>query len=163
MTLPDNDVVFNRLLLMDIMDLHGPVLHCVDKDTKFNAARCLRDETAAREWSEYQNGWSLRYVDHPKHIHADQGPQFRSRLFKNLCHIAGIDLTLSGVESHSALGEGECYHSFLRLTYRKVKEEFPDIEREHAVQLAVKAMNDTAGVNGISPTMIVFGAPSHSY
>ena len=71
--------------------------------------------------------------------------------------MAGIELTLSGVEEHNALGEGERYHSYLRQVYDKVKANFPAIEAEYALQIAVKAVNDTAGPKGLVPTLLVFG------
>lgn len=90
-------------------------------------------------------------------MHADQGPQFKSRKWEGLCHLAGIDLTISGVEEHNALGEGERYHSYLRLTFKKVKKDFPILENQYALQIAVKMVNDTAGPHGLIPTLLVFG------
>ena len=46
-SLPSGNIVFNREICMDIISLnHKQVLHAVDLDTKFNAARFLKDETA---------------------------------------------------------------------------------------------------------------------
>ena len=117
-SLPMENVVFNRILCVEIMYLESnPVLHCVDRETKFNAATFLPDETTETAWQTYQRIWSLLYVGHTEHMHADQGPQFKSRRWEGLCHLAAINLTLSGVEEHNALGEGERYHSYLRQTY----------------------------------------------
>ena len=42
--LPEGDVTFNRVVLIDLMFLNGrAVLHIVDKDTLFSAATFLRD------------------------------------------------------------------------------------------------------------------------
>ena len=79
------------------------------------------------------------------------------RRWEGLCHLAGIELTLSGVEEHNALGEGERYHSCLRQVYEMVKADFRTIEAEYALQIAVKVVNDTAGPKGLVPTLLVFG------
>ncbi|CDF33317.1 unnamed protein product [Chondrus crispus] len=157
-SLPHKDIVFNRILCVDIMFLDKKVvLHCVDKDTKFNSAAFISDQTVDTLWSTYQKIWSLPYAGHPEHMHADQGPQFESRRWEGLCHLAGIELTLSGVEEHNALGEGERYHAYLRQVYNKFKADFPTIDAEYALQIAIKAVNDTAGPRGLVPTLLVFG------
>lgn len=163
-SLPKEDVVFNRTLCIDLMFLttqegkpKGAVLHCVDKDTKFNAACFLPDQTLETVWRSYQMIWSLPYVGHPEHMHVDQGPQFESTKWEGLCNLSGITLTLSGVEEHNAIAEGERYHAYLRQVYKKVRKEVPGIDAPYALTLAVKAANDTAGPMGITPTLLVFG------
>ena len=157
-SLPRDEIVFNCILCVDIMSLTGKeVLHSLDRETKFNAASFLSDQTVGTAWKAYQTMWSLPYVGHPEHIHADQGPQFKSRRWEGLFHLAKIDLTLSGVEGHNALGGGERYHSFLRLIFKQIQADFPHLDDNHALQLAVKAVNDTAGPNGLVPTLLVFG------
>ena len=64
---------------------------------------------------------------------------------------------LSGVESHTSLDVGEKYKAYVRKVYTKVKNGFPDIDLEYSKKFAVRAMNDTAGQNGIVPTLPVFG------
>ena len=56
--------------------------------------------------------WVVPYIGHTLEIHADQGPQFRSRRFHSYTSMAGIKLRLSGVESHNSFGVGERYHHF---------------------------------------------------
>ena len=90
-------------------------------------------------------------------MHADQGPQFKSGRWEGRRHLAEIDLTLSGVEGNNAHGEGERYHSYLRLIFNKVQTDFQHLNEDYALQLAVKAVNDTAGPNGLVPTLVVFG------
>jgi len=37
-------------------------------------------------------------------------------------------------------------------------DEYKDIQKELALQIAVKAVNNTAGPNGLVPTLLVYGA-----
>ncbi|CDF36780.1 unnamed protein product [Chondrus crispus] len=156
--LPSDDVVLNRCVCMDIMFLEGKaVLHMVDKDTKFSAAAFLPKQTVDELWSTYLSHWILPYIGHALEIHADQGPQFRSRRFASYTSMEGVQLRLSGVESHNSLGVGERYHHYLRRIFRKIRDEFPDIPMKDALRLATKAMNDTAGPKGLVPSLLVFG------
>ncbi|CDF36767.1 unnamed protein product [Chondrus crispus] len=158
-SLPDADVVFNRTLCLDLMYLENtPVLHVVDKDTKFSAAAFLGKETADATWNTFMNIWVCVYIGFPDAMATDQGPQFKSQRWKTLLLLAGIKHFQSGVQSHNALGVGERYHAFLRDIYRKVRLQHPGIERSHCLSLSLKAMNDTAGYHGLVPTLLVFGA-----
>lgn len=157
-SLPEGEVVFNRTVCMDIMFLDSkPVLHIVDKDTKFSAAAFLRNETTDEAWNVYMRSWVLAYIGFSDIIATDQGPQFKSSRWKSLLLTAGIKHKPSGVQSHNAIGVGERYHSFLRQIYRKVRCEHPNVENQYALTLAVKAMNDSAGPHGLVPTLLVFG------
>ena len=157
-SLPPEDIVFNRVVCMDIMSLSGKtVLHMIDRDTKFSVAEFMRNESAEETWKLYMRAWVTTFVGYSDEIHGDQGPQFRSKEFKSYAKKADVKLILSGVESHNSLGVGERYHSYLRKVYTKVRDEFPNIDLEYSLKLAVKAMKDTAGQNGLVPTLLVFG------
>ena len=63
----------------------------------------------------------------------------------------------SGIENHNALRAGERYHAFLRQIVRKVKVDYKELPLEYTLSFAVHAMNNTAGSNGLSPTLLLFG------
>ena len=71
--------------------------------------------------------------------------------------MAGIKHKSSGVQSYNSLGVSERYHSFLRQIYRKVRDAKPSISPQNALMLAVKAMNDSAGPQGLVPTVLILG------
>ena len=157
-SLPPDDIVFNKVVCMDIMSLGGKrVIHIVHNDTKFSAAEFLRNEIAKESWNVYMRAWVTSFIGYSDEIRADQGPQFRAKEFKTVGGMAWIKITLSGVEIHNSLGVGERYHDYLRKTDMKVRNEFPTVAAEFSLKLAVKAMNDTAGQNGLLPTLLVFG------
>ena len=156
--LPDEDVIFNRTVCLDLMYLdNSAVLHVVDKDTKFSAASFLAKETAEETWKTFMSIWVCVYIGFPDIMATDQGPQFKSSLWENLVNMAGIRQNFSGVQSHNALGVGERYHSFLRQIYRRVRHDHPNLDKTYTLSLSVKAMNDTAGYHGLVPTLLVFG------
>ncbi|KAI7969957.1 hypothetical protein EIK77_000353 [Talaromyces pinophilus] len=69
-----------------------------------------------------------------------------------------IIVTTVPIEAHWSIGTVERYHAVLHRSYEIMKEELPDISPEAALQMAVKAVNDTAGPDGLVPTLLVFGA-----
>ena len=156
-SLPPDDIVLNKVVCMDIKSLGGKrVLHIVDRDTEFNAAEFLQNKTAEETWNVYMRAWVTSLIGYSDEIHAYQGPQFRAKECKTFAGMAGIKLTLSDVERHNSLGMGERYHEYLRKTYMKVRDEFLTVATEFSLKLAVQAMNDTAGQNGLVPTLLVF-------
>jgi len=52
----------------------------------------------------------------------------------------------------------ECYYSPLRRIYYIITAELPDISKDIALQIAFKAINNSAGPNSLIPTLLVFGA-----
>ena len=68
-----------------------------------------------------------------------------------------VNIRRTGIEAHSSLGIGERYHSPLRNTYTKLKTDHPKATRSLLLRMAIKAMNDTLGPEGIVPSALVFG------
>jgi hypothetical protein len=62
------------------------------------------------------------------------------------------------VEAHWSIGLVECIHLILRCAYKIITDEYSGTTKEMALQMAVKAINDTAGPNRLVPTLLVFGA-----
>jgi len=52
----------------------------------------------------------------------------------------------------------ERYYSPLRCIYYIITAELPDISKDITLQIAFKAINNSAGPNGLIPTLLVFGA-----
>ena len=83
---------------------------------------------------------------------------FISKDFKHLAIIMGITTKTVPVEAHWSIGKVKRYYAVLHRAYQIVSEELPDLNKEMALQMAVKAVNNTAGPNGLVPTLLVFGA-----
>ncbi len=65
------------------------------------------------------------------------------------------------VEVHNSIRLVEHYYVPLRRTYNILLKELLDLLKEERLQIAIKAVNDTAGPDGIVPTLLVFGAFPH--
>lgn len=63
------------------------------------------------------------------------------------------------VEAHSGIGKVKRYHAPLRRAFNIISTEIGNaVNRDIILQMAVKAVNDTVGPNGIVPTVLVFRA-----
>lgn len=155
-----DDHHFNYEIIVDIFYLEGnrPVLHVVDEATSFNAARFLQDISATTTWATLRLCWIDVYQGPPDWIVTDAGKQFHAAEFRQAARALAISIKEVPIEAHHSIGKVERYHAPIRRAYEILREEDPTASRETSLQMAVKAVNDTAGPNGLVPTLLVFGA-----
>jgi hypothetical protein len=70
----------------------------------------------------------------------------------------GITTKIVPVKAHWLIGKVEHYYTVLRRIYQIISKELPDLDKEMALQIAIKAINNTAGLNGLVPILLVFSA-----
>ena len=97
-------------------------------------------------------------MGYPDILVTDQGTVFTSEGWEERCKEAEIELENTGTGSHNSLGQVETYHAMLRRIYKKVHLTQSDLPKELSLSIAVKDMNDTAGPNGLVPSLLLFGA-----
>ncbi|KAI0994535.1 hypothetical protein K3495_g13645 [Podosphaera aphanis] len=90
----------------------------------------------------------------------DAGKNFAFDEFQQLAKSMSIDIKEVPVESHNSIGLVERYHAPLRRAFNIIKEELKDekVGIDLILQMAQKAVNDSAGPDGIVPTLLVFRA-----
>ena len=81
---------------------------------------------------------------------------FISKDFKYLAIIMGITTKTVLVEVHQSIKKVERYYIVLHRAYQIISEELPDLDKEIALQMAVKAINDTIGLNRLVLILLVF-------
>lgn len=155
-----DDREFNFEILVDVMYLGGkPVLHVIDSATTFNGARFLPSMSTKDTWETLRMLWIDTYQGPPDIITHDAGTNFASVEFKSEAKIMGITCKQVPIEAHWSIGKVERYHAPLRRAYEILRAELDSKTSDDAVlQMAVKAVNDTAGPDGLVPTLLVFGA-----
>ncbi|KAM4065967.1 HHT1, Histones H3 and H4 [Hirsutella rhossiliensis] len=131
----NDDQEFNYEIIVDVMHLgtpQRPVLHVVDSATAFQGARFLPSMSAKDTWETLRTLW----IDTKDYNQMPQVP----------------------VETHWSIGKIERYHapSDAPLTSSMLRLATPPAET--VLQMAVKAINDTAGPDGLVPMLLVFGA-----
>jgi hypothetical protein len=62
------------------------------------------------------------------------------------------------VEAYWSIRKVEYYYIVLCCIYQIISKELPDLNKEMVLQIAVKAINNTAGPNGLILTLLVFNA-----
>jgi hypothetical protein len=78
--------------------------------------------------------------------------------FVNNAKIMAIEVEEIPVKAHHFIGKIEKYHALLKRAFEVITANFSNIiTPEHVLQIAVKAVNNTAGPNGLIPIFLVFG------
>jgi len=62
------------------------------------------------------------------------------------------------VKVYNSIGKVERYYAPLRRVYKIISLELKDASKELTLQMAVKAINDSAGPDGLVPILLVFSA-----
>ena len=144
-----------------VMYIDGsPVLHVIDEGTRFQTARWLRNLSARQTWDTLRSCWVDTYVGPPNFIFHDAGKNFVSKEFRQYAGAMAIATRCVPVEAHWSIGIMERAHLALQRAYHVITEELKDegISKDSMLQMAIKAVNDTAGPDGLVPTLLVFGA-----
>ena len=137
-----------------------PVLHIVDTATKFQAARWLQNLSAKHTWDTICSCWIDVYIGPPDFIVTDAGTNFTSKEFYQSAASMAISVNNFLVEAHWSVGTVEQYHTLVRRSYSIMKEELKNTgtNKTCMLQMTMKAINDSAGLNSLVPTLLVFGA-----
>jgi hypothetical protein len=155
-----DDTHFNYEIIIDSVQIGGKhVLHVIDADTSFQAATFLKSMSARHAWEALCRCWINTYQGPPDYIVHDPGTNFAAEDFQARAKIVGVECKQMPVEAHWAMGKVERAHAPLRRAFNILKDELGDrTDDENILQMAVKALNDTAGPDGLVPTLLVFGA-----
>ncbi|KAI9036277.1 uncharacterized protein KD926_002095 [Aspergillus affinis] len=134
------------------------LLYVIDEATRFQSGRWLKDISAKHTWDILRMCWIDTYLGPPDLITHDAGKNFVSKEFKTYTKTMNISTRSIPIEVHNSIGMIERYYSLLRRAYQIIIAEIPDIDKEIALQMAFKAINDSAGPGGLVPILLVFGA-----
>ena len=83
---------------------------------------------------------------------------FINKDFKHLAIIIGITTKTVPVKAHQLIKKVKCYYIVLHYAYQIISEELPDLDKEIALQIAIKAINNIVGLNGLILTLLIFSA-----
>lgn len=150
-----SDHDFNHEIIVDVQIDNKPVLHVVDSATSFQAAQFLdaRKQKAKDVWDALRQCWMDTCLGPLDWIVHDAGRNFASTEFRQYAHGLSIEVDEVPVEAHNSIGKVERYHGPLRRAYDVFKNELGDSlsDDQKKLQMAVKAVNDSAGPNGLVP------------
>ena len=118
----------------------------------------MQNISAKHTWDTLRACWIDTYVGPPEYITHDAGRNFISKEFQQYATAMAISTKAVPVEAHWSVGLVERAHPALRRAYQIITDECKNIQKELALQMAVKAAKDTAGPNGPVPTLLVHKA-----
>lgn len=104
--------------------------------------------------------WIDCYLGPPDQILFDAGKNFDSKEFRGSALALGTGTKTAPVEAHWTVGLIEKAHASLRRAFQILCQELKEnLPGKHSVlQMAVKACNDSTGLDGLVPTLLVYGA-----
>jgi DeoR/GlpR family transcriptional regulator of sugar metabolism len=105
--------------------------------------------------------WINTYIEPPDVIIINAGTNLTIIKFVNNAKVITIEIEEVSIEIHHSIGKIEKYHGSVRRAYEIIMKELGiAISSFNAFQIAIKSVNDTAGPDGLVPTLLVFGAYS---
>jgi hypothetical protein len=102
--------------------------------------------------------WINTYLGLPDLITYDAGKNFVSNEFKQYASVIGVGTKEVLVKAHNSISIVKRYHGLIRRAYQIIVSEIPELDKDMALQMAFKAINDLAGPDGLVLTLLVFGA-----
>jgi hypothetical protein len=150
---------FNYRLMVNVMYINGkPILHAVNEATSFQAAKFLTNLQAKTTWDTLRAMWVDIYAGSSNVIITDAGKSFVRAEFVANARIMAIEVEEVPVEAYNSIGKVERYHGPLKRAFEVISANLGNaITSDHVLQMAVKAVNDTAGPDGPVPILLVFG------
>lgn len=125
------------------------------------AAQFLRNQSADFVWKAILRCWSGLYLGPSDLFDIDQGSNFVAKVFLECAKADGVSILPALVESPSTMRHAERYHASLRSAYQKMRDSLRRTNSdEDCLQLAIKAVNDTIGFEGLYSILLVLGAIS---
>lgn len=154
-----DDKGFNHTVDSDIFYVDSKlILNIVDEATNFHFAKLLEEISSEPLWRPGRLCWSPVYLGPPDVIAYDSEKNFMTSAFQANADMSHIWTKSLPVESANSMTIVERYHAPIRRALNTIYKEAKDIEQGVALQMAVKAINDSVGSNGLVPTLLVFGA-----
>ncbi len=146
-------------ICIDIFYIEGkPIIHVVDEATRYQAARWLKSVSAEAIRSALHLCWIYVYLGPPAFSVHDAGTAMFAKEFQANAEYLHIPTKTIAVEAAQSLSVVERYHVPIKKAYRRIMYEAPRLEKAAALQMAVKAVNDSVGPDGIVHTLLVYGA-----
>ena len=102
--------------------------------------------------------WINTYLKPPNIIIYDIGKNFINKKFKQYTTILKTVTKSVPVKAHNLIEMVKHYYSPLHYIYYIIIAKLPNINKDIALQMAFKAINNSIGFNGFIPILLVFGA-----
>lgn len=153
-----DDAIFNKLITKSLHYLEGStVLQIEGSRTNFSAERLVHDVDNRTIWDKFVILWVDMYLGFPSHIHPEEGTAFNSNGWVSLCSDASIKTFPNGTKSHNIWNKKRRIMLWFAAYTTKLENRRHKPLKKLSLLLVVKTMNDTAGRNGLRPSLQLFG------
>lgn len=115
----------------------------------------MRDDTL---WQALRRFWIDRYLGPPDILVHDPCSNFLSRSFQSNADFFSISCKPLAIEAANSMTYVELYHQPVRRAFKILKDDCTDLSFDDCLQMALKAVNDNVGPDGMVPILLVFGA-----
>jgi hypothetical protein len=112
-------------------------------------------------WETLHLCWVDVYLGPPDQLVYNASKNFSLQEFQLYTKTIAIEIKEVLVEAHNSIGKVECYHTLLHWAYDIISSELNSSSKDLILQIAVKAINNSAGSNSLVPTLLVFGTYSY--
>jgi hypothetical protein len=93
----------------------------------------------------------------PDLITHDTRKNFVSNKFKQYASVIRVGTKGVLVKAHNSISIVKRYHGLIQCAYQIIVSEIPELDKNIALQMAFKVINDSAGPDGLVLTLLVFG------
>lgn len=111
-------------------------------------------------WIFLHNCWIDVYLGPPDVIFHDAGTNSTGKVFRQSAIAMSITTKVVPTKAHNGIVLVERYHTLLRRAHQVISKGLGGrkIDRTSLLQMAVKAVNDTTGPDGLVLRLLIFGA-----
>ena len=152
---------FNETVAMDLKiwdkKKHIYILHMIDVYTRFSKATIIRSKESKEVIDKFMQCWVGSGLGVPEKILVDNGGEFSSGQFKDMCENLNIMEMHTAADSPFSNGICERNHAVIDEMVMKIMADTPNCRLETALAWAVNAKNSLHMENGFSPYQLVFG------
>ena len=152
---------FNEVIGMDLSvwdkNKNIYILHMTDLFTKFSLATVLTSKDSQEVIEKFIQSWIATGLGVPEKILVDNGGEFSSEYFKDMCE--NLNIIVMHTAAHSPFSNGVCErnHAVIDEMVRKMMADPSKQKLKTALSWAVNAKNSMQNVSGFSPYQLVYG------
>ncbi len=158
--LQDN-INFNYSIIINIFYITGkPILHVVNKGTRYQASYQLQNISTTHTQNALRKCQINMYLGPPDQLIIDTRKQFTSKEFNQHVTTIGIKVKIVPIKAHNSIRIVKHYHSPVQQAYSIISTKIQGINKDIALQIAFKAINNTAGPDSLVPILLVYSALS---
>lgn len=117
----------------------------------------IRSKSTGDLWNDFNNCWVIVNTGFQETIRLDLRSSFTSENFRNNAMDIGIDLKFRGIESNNAICQGEQFNNTLKRILNAKFIEKSRFTDALVLRLSIEAVNDTMGLDGLVPYILVLG------